>query len=581
MNLFDYIKQEVPISSYVETLPQTTGLKSVGNNKYRCNNILAGGTNATSMTIDDDAGYFKMFSHGQESGDVIKLYSLIERTDSMKDAALGLASHMGITVPEEYFVSNSHGTSKTALYTMMEDITQALYDRLVETGDEDAEKAYEWIFARGADEELVATWRLGFFPSDISECRDLLRQFGDDAMLQEVGLFGGRAGTTPLMAGRITFPITTQRGKVISFSSRVVPGVDSLLEDSKYINTANTTIYEKHETFLGQQFIDNTTRNVVICEGNFDVIALNELTDDDTVALATCGTALTPSHAEVLKRFDLENVTIAFDGDKPGRASTKKAIWLANYVKNLDVYLMAEDEDPWDMYENNIPFTITDTIPAIEAVVDIAVEDEDRDEFITWFTQAYKTLEFSDDKAQLLYQAVKASGLRKSFLENKIQEGNQKGTKRARRKTDTEFSLSIYPLLTSLLSLDKTTRRNIAYPLYRKSLISQTMEICGVRTDTDEQAVLCAMGIKGKTPEEVAAKVYALAPEEETYNTHLTSLARNIATSLQHDIAEGNYRPKLTYTQAITFIANGLSAAAPYEQLAFCFDVIAEKIEEE
>ena len=84
-------------------MPETKGLHSVGGNEYRCNNIIAQGDGTTSMSIKDDEGYFKVFSHGQEGGDIITLYKLTcgSENDTMRDACIELAEYMGLQIPEE------------------------------------------------------------------------------------------------------------------------------------------------------------------------------------------------------------------------------------------------------------------------------------------------------------------------------------------------------------------------------------------------------------------------------------------------------------------------------------------------
>ena len=48
-NLFQYVKENIKISDYVRSLPETKGLHSVGGNEYRCNNIIAQGDGTTCL----------------------------------------------------------------------------------------------------------------------------------------------------------------------------------------------------------------------------------------------------------------------------------------------------------------------------------------------------------------------------------------------------------------------------------------------------------------------------------------------------------------------------------------------------
>ena len=63
---------------------------------------------------------------------------------------------------------------------------------------------------------------------------------------------------------------------------------------------------------------------MVICEGYFDAIALHRAGVAE--AVATCGTALTPDHADELRRRRVGEVILLFDGDSAGQQAMERAL---------------------------------------------------------------------------------------------------------------------------------------------------------------------------------------------------------------------------------------------------------------
>ena len=61
----------------------------------------------------------------------------------------------------------------------------------------------------------------------------------------------------------------------------------------------------------------------IICEGQMDVIALNQCGYDNVIACM--GTALTPNHAREIKRF-VGKVIVCFDGDGAGIKATIRSL---------------------------------------------------------------------------------------------------------------------------------------------------------------------------------------------------------------------------------------------------------------
>lgn len=579
-NLFEFVKSNVKLSQYVQTLPQFRGMTAVGRGKYRCNNVIAGGTNTNAMVIDDETGFFKAFSHGNESGDIITLHSLIAGLqDSPKDAALDLANTMGVSIPDEMLSFKGDGSfSRKRLIEALDRIMNKSHDYLVNSDDEEAEIIREYLYDRGISNTLRDEWMLGALPSSDKKARKLLKQCADPEVLKKVGLYGGKSGDFIAMRGRLLFPIFSRRNECISFSSRTVPEVNTPLEDSKYINTSNTDVYDKSKVLYGQHLIKNNTDKIIVCEGNFDVIALNEMTDNRTAAVATCGTALTQEHIGEIKRLGIKELMIVFDSDTAGRKAASSLTWITNHISHAGIYDSFQDGDPWDMYMSGEDFDFDYQQPLVATAAKMMAEDLNRDDFSDWFKRSYNQLNFSDDQQMLLSSASKYAGLKERYLRSLVVSSNNKTTSTTRRdENKVELSNSVKTICSALLSFDLFERQVVAFPLYHKKMVEDALDICGVETDDDEEAILIATGNYKSRDASLSSYVYSLLPEEDSEDYFLENSAIILANNLQQFfVTYGPLKSKymFNYINVLSSITNGSSAAPPREKLIFIFDLI-------
>ena len=115
------------------------------------------------------------------------------------------------------------------------------------------------------------------------------------------------------------FPIMDINNKVIGFGGRVMGDAKP-----KYLNSPETRLFDKSRNLYGLN-IARTSRkpNMIICEGYMDVISMHQAGFNQ--AVASLGTALTPGHARLLKRYT-DNVLITYDSDEAGVKAALRAI---------------------------------------------------------------------------------------------------------------------------------------------------------------------------------------------------------------------------------------------------------------
>ncbi|MBE6939665.1 MAG: DNA primase [Ruminococcaceae bacterium] len=122
---------------------------------------------------------------------------------------------------------------------------------------------------------------------------------------------------------RLMLPVIDLRGDVVGFGSRVIDN-----SEPKYMNTTETITYSKRRVLYGMNLAKKTKRpNIILCEGNLDVVSLHQAGFDN--AVASMGTALTVEQTRLLSRYTKELV-LCYDNDNAGQLATQRALEILN-----------------------------------------------------------------------------------------------------------------------------------------------------------------------------------------------------------------------------------------------------------
>lgn len=178
----------------------------------------------------------------------------------------------------------------------------------------------EYLKKRELSDSTINSFGLGFASQSTGELYKLLKEKGfDDDLLKESGLFTYERGIHEKFWNRVIFPIMDINNKVIGFGGRVMGDAKP-----KYLNSPETRLFDKSRNLYGLN-IARTSRkpNMIICEGYMDVISMHQAGFNQ--AVASLGTALTPGHARLLKRYT-DNVLITYDSDEAGVKAALRAI---------------------------------------------------------------------------------------------------------------------------------------------------------------------------------------------------------------------------------------------------------------
>jgi len=220
------------------------------------------------------------------------------------------------------------------------------------------QKALDYLQKRGLTLETIKEWRIGFVKN---EWRSLSTTLIAEAFSQDVlfkaGLVkktdkGGTNETYDVFRGRIMFPIFDTSGKVIAFSGRIFEEVP---EAPKYLNSPETTLFNKSETLYGLHKAKVGVRKKdysILVEGQMDLLMCHQAGFDN--AVASSGTAFTEAHLLKLKRLS-NRIIFVFDGDEAGFGaaikSSAKALQLGFEVKLAE---LPEGTDPADIIAKDL-----------------------------------------------------------------------------------------------------------------------------------------------------------------------------------------------------------------------------------
>lgn len=197
-------------------------------------------------------------------------------------------------------------------------------------------RAWRYLAGRGlAGVAGQQRWGLGWAPPSWGALVGHLRGLGyDEQELVAAGLAlrGRRGRLLDRFRDRVMVPLRDAQGSVVGFTGRDLGGSPGA---PKYLNSPATALFCKAAVLHGwaeqrAELGHPRTRRLVV-EGPLDVLAVAAAhagsPGPTTVAVATCGTALSAQHAALLAAGDGAQLplVLAFDPDRAGRAATERA----------------------------------------------------------------------------------------------------------------------------------------------------------------------------------------------------------------------------------------------------------------
>ena len=291
------------------------------------------GEKTPSFNVNPARGIFHCFGCG-EGGNVFAFIMKMEGI-SFPEAVTLLAKRVGVVIDERPLSgAEKRRQDEREQLVRISGLAGAYYARVLQK-EAGAEIGRRYLDERGVRPEIVEPYRLGFATERWDGLVGYLEQHRVSLEAAEkLGLIRKRSsgsGYYDLFRNRLIFTIANVHGQPIAFGGRVLD--DSL---PKYINSPESPIYHKSEILYGIDLAKQSmreSRKAIIVEGYFDHLALYQA--GITNVVASCGTALTAGHVQLLKRY-AERVYLLFDADSAGKKATFRAMELL-----LDAHLPA------------------------------------------------------------------------------------------------------------------------------------------------------------------------------------------------------------------------------------------------
>lgn len=275
-----------------------------------------------------------------EGGDQFEFVQKMEGMD-FPEVLEHLANKAGVELPK--FDKEKSGQRQRLID--INNLAAKFYNKIL-LESQAGEKARQYIEKRKLTTDVVDEFLLGYSPDKWEVLLEFLKKKGyKEEEVNQAGLAVRKekgAGYYDRFRNRVMFPIQNIHGKVVGFTARLL---DSEAKEAKYINSPQTSIYNKSEILYG---LDKAKRAIqennlaVMVEGNMDVITSHKVGVKNVIA--SSGTAMTEEQVNLIKRFS-NNIAFCFDSDSAGRVAMKRGIDMAlSNDMNVSVILFKDKE---------------------------------------------------------------------------------------------------------------------------------------------------------------------------------------------------------------------------------------------
>jgi DNA primase len=325
------VREVVAAADMVEVVAARTQLRRVG---ARYTGLCPFHEERTpSFSVNPQDKLFYCFGCGK-GGDVITFVRETEQLD-FATAVEWLAERFRVTLEYEETSPrlDADRRRRERLHSLLNQAA-SFYERYL-WESEIAEPVRAYLAERGLGQEICREFRLGLAPRG-DQLGSKARAKGFTAEeLRAAGLAGRRGGD--YFSGRLLFPLTDARGRVVGFGARRLHEDDPL--QAKYVNSPEGELFHKGSILYGlHQARTAITKAAYVCvvEGYTDVLALRQAGFEAVVA--SMGTALTERQLREIARL-ARRVYLCFDADAAGEAAALRGMELAT-ARGLDVHVV-------------------------------------------------------------------------------------------------------------------------------------------------------------------------------------------------------------------------------------------------
>lgn len=276
-----------------------------------------------SCHVHPDKEYFHCFGCGA-GGDVITFTMKYNNLDYWEAVKL-LAERGGVPMPEDSGYDSRRTDTRKRFYEMNKTAARFFYHQLKTP---QGKECLDYLMnKRKLTIDTIKKYGMGFAPNSWSALKSYMLSEGFTEEELEQGSLISRSqrntkNTFDFFVNRAMFPFIDLAGHIVGFGGRALTADDK----RKYLNSKDTMVYSKNRFLFSMNFAKNAAvkdKTILLCEGNLDVISLNQAGFQN--AVASCGTALTPEQARLISNY-ADNVVICYDADGAGQTATARAI---------------------------------------------------------------------------------------------------------------------------------------------------------------------------------------------------------------------------------------------------------------
>lgn len=239
---------------------------------------------------------------------------------SFVEALKYLADRAGVELPEPEYSGEAkkRADTKAILLEINKAAAQYFYAQLLRP---QGGHALTYLKDRKLSDDTIKAFGLGYSNKYSDDLYKYLKSKGyKDDMISQAGLISidEKYGVHDKFWNRVMFPIMDVNSRVIGFGGRVMGDAKP-----KYLNSPETIIFDKSRNLYGLNRARKSRKPYfLLCEGYMDVISLHQA--GFTNAVASLGTALTPGHAALIKRY-VNEVYLTYDSDEAGTKAALRA----------------------------------------------------------------------------------------------------------------------------------------------------------------------------------------------------------------------------------------------------------------
>lgn len=272
-----------------------------------------------SFSVSRDKQMYYCFGCG--AGGNVFTFIMEYENYSFTEALKFLAQRAGVELPKEEYSKEAKERAdlRATLLEMNKLAAKYYYAQLKAPG---GKIAHDYLTGRKLSEETITAFGLGYSNKYSNDLYQYLRSKGyNDDLIIKAGLVNvdERNGIYDKFWNRVMFPIMDVNNRVIGFGGRVMGD-----GKPKYLNSPETMIFDKSRNLYGLHRARTSRKPYfLICEGYMDVISLHQA--GFTNAVASLGTALTPGHAALIKRY-VSEVYLTYDSDEAGTKAALRAV---------------------------------------------------------------------------------------------------------------------------------------------------------------------------------------------------------------------------------------------------------------